>query len=120
MAGSLHDWLKRRERALPVGGMVKVCKNKVGKNKVGKNKVGKNKEGRTRCARTRWTGTRCARTRWAMTRWARTRWARTMSRSRSWWTMSQILSQIDTDRVGGYESAIFQRIGGLINYVTPQ
>ena len=30
MAGSLHDWLKRRERALPVGGMVKVCKNKVG------------------------------------------------------------------------------------------
>ena len=53
-------------------------------------------------------------------RCAKTRWARTMSRSRSWWTMSQILSQIDTDRVGGYESAIFQRIGGLINYVTPQ
>ena len=34
MAGSLHDWLKRRERALPVGGMVKVCKNKVGKDNV--------------------------------------------------------------------------------------
>ena len=34
MAGSLHDWLKRRERALPVGGMVKDCKNKVGKDNV--------------------------------------------------------------------------------------
>ena len=34
MTGSLHDWLKRRERALPVGGMVKVCKNKVGKDNV--------------------------------------------------------------------------------------
>ena len=45
MAGSLHDWLKRRERALPVGGMVKVCKVKVGKNKVGKDKVGKDKVG---------------------------------------------------------------------------
>ena len=41
MAGSLHDWLKRRERALPVGGMVKVGKDKVGKDKVGKDKVGK-------------------------------------------------------------------------------
>ena len=58
MAGSLHDWLKRRERALPVGGMVKVGKDKVGKDRVGKDKVGKDKV-------------------------ARTRWARTMSRSRS-------------------------------------
>ena len=39
MAGSLHDWLKRRERALPVGGMVKVGKDKVGKDKVGKDNV---------------------------------------------------------------------------------
>ena len=46
MAGSLHDWLKRRERALPVGGMVKVGKDKVGKDRVGKDKVGKDKVGK--------------------------------------------------------------------------
>ena len=46
MAGSLHDWLKRRERALPVGGMVKVCMNKVYMDKVCMDKMGKNKVGK--------------------------------------------------------------------------